>query len=137
MKKLLLVLFLFSAGTVFAQKGVSVSKNTVTTREIPPVWPGCEDSEKSSKACFKEKLTQHLKEHYRYARDAEGNIIRGKSVVSFVINEEGKPVIQKVEGPKKELNDEAKKIILAIPQMKPGELAGKPTAIKYTVPFTF
>ncbi|SOC78827.1 TonB protein C-terminal [Salinimicrobium sediminis] len=137
MKKIFLILFLFTGAASFAQDGVNFSKNTMTTKEVPPVWPGCENSKASSKACFKEKLTQHLKEHYRYARDAEGNIIRGKSVVSFVINEEGRPVITKVEGPEKALNEEAKKIILAIPQMKPGELAGKPTAIKYKVPFTF
>lgn len=137
MKKIFLILFLFAGATSFAQEGVNFSKNTMTTKEVPPVWPGCEDSKQSSKDCFKEKLTQHLKEHYKYARDAQGNIIRGRSVVSFVINEEGRPVITKVEGPEKALNEEAKKIILAIPKMTPGELAGKPTAIKYKVPFTF
>ena len=57
--------------------------------------------------------------------------------MSFNIDEEGKVDIISVEGPKKELNAEAKKIILAIPQMKPGERGGKPVPIKYTVPFTF
>ena len=134
MKKLLLVLFLFTAGTVVAQEGVNVSKNTLSTRETPPIWPGCEEA---SKACFKEQLTLHLKEHYKFPKDASGNYIRGKAVVSFVINKEGKPVIKKVEGPKKELNEEAKRIILAIPQMTPGQLAGKPTEVSYKVPFTF
>jgi protein TonB len=137
MKKLLFILLLFTAGTAAAQEGVTVSKNTITTKEIPPVWPGCEASDKSSKACFKEKLTQHLKENYKFPKDANGNYIRGKAVVSFVINKEGNPVISKVEGPKKELNEEAKRIILSIPQMTPGQLAGKPTEVSYKVPFTF
>lgn len=134
MKKLLLIFFLFTAGTAFAQEGVSVSGNTITTKETPPVWPGCEEG---SKTCFKEKLTQHLKENYKFPKDAAGNYIRGKTVVSFVINKEGKPVVTKVEGLKKELNEEAKRIILAIPQMTPGQLAGKPTEVSYKVPFTF
>ncbi len=134
MKKLLIILLLLTAGTVAAQEGVTVSKNTLTTKEIPPVWPGCEAA---SKACFKEKLTQHLKDNYKFPKDAGGNYIRGKAVVSFVINKEGKPVISKVEGPKKELNEEARRIILAIPKMTPGQLAGKPTAVSYKVPFTF
>ena len=137
MKKLLLLLFLFSAGSGFAQEGVKISGNTVTTKETPPIWPGCEETEKPSKVCFKEKLTQHLKETYKFPKDAAGNYIRGKAVVSFVIDKEGKPVVTKVEGPKKELNEEAKRIILAIPKMQPGQLAGKPTEVSYKVPFTF
>lgn len=136
MKKLILMLCLFSAGATFAQEGVNISNKTVTTKEIPPVWPGCEDAA-VSKACFKEKLTQHLKTTYSFPKDANGNYIRGKAVVSFVINKEGKPVITKVEGPRKELNEEAKRIILAIPQMTPGQIAGKPTEVSYKVPFTF
>lgn len=137
MKRLFVILFLFAGATSFAQEGVNISKNTVTTKEVPPVWPGCEETAKTKKACFQEKLTQHLKANYKYPKDANGNIIRGKSIVSFLINEEGKPVISKVEGEHEALNKEAKRIILAIPQMTPGEVAGKPTAIKYKVPFTF
>lgn len=137
MKKLFLMLFLFTGAAAFAQDGVNFSKNTVTTKEVPPVWPGCEETTKTTKACFQEKLTQHLKENYRYPKDPEGNIIRGKAIISFLINEEGKPVISKVEGAEKALNEEAARIILSIPEMKPGEVAGKPTAIKYKVPFTF
>ncbi|WP_029037861.1 energy transducer TonB [Salinimicrobium xinjiangense] len=137
MKNLFLIVFLFAGATVFAQDGVNFSGNTMTTKETPPVWPGCEQSEKSKKACFQEKLVQHLKENYKFPKDADGKIIRGKSVVSFIINKEGQPEITKVEGPRKELNDEAKRIILSIPKMQPGELAGKPVAVSYKVPFTF
>ncbi|NJW53504.1 energy transducer TonB [Salinimicrobium oceani] len=137
MKKLLLILFLFTGASLFAQEGVKVTGNTMTTKQTPPVWPGCEAATVPSKVCFKEKLTQHLKENYKFPKDANGNFIRGKAIVSFVINAKGKPEITKVEGAKKELNEEAKRIILAIPQMKPGQVAGKPTAVSYKVPFTF
>lgn len=136
MKNIVLVLFLFTAGTIFAQEGVTVSNNNVTTKEIPPIWPGCETAQ-TSKSCFKEKLTAHLKANYKFPKDDGGNYVRGKAVVSFVIDKEGKAVVTKVEGPKKVLNEEAKRIILAIPQMKPGQMAGKPTEVSYKVPFTF
>ncbi len=43
-----------------------------------------------------------------------------------------------VSGGTKALQDEAKRNIMTIPKMsKPGMLAGKPRAIKMTVPFTF
>lgn len=137
MRKLLVALLLLVGGTTFAQTGVKAEGNTLTTRDIAPVWPGCEGSEASKKACFKQKLVEHLKENYKFPRDADGKIIRGKAVVAFNIDEEGKVEILSVEGPKKELNAEAKRIILAIPKMKPGERAGKPVPIKYKVPFTF
>lgn len=137
MRRILILFLLLVGGTTFAQTGVKAEGNTLTTRDIAPVWPGCEGNEATKKTCFKQKLVEHLKANYTYARDDQGQIIRGKSVVSFNVNEEGKVEILSVEGPKKELNAAAKKIILAIPQMKPGERAGKPVPVKYTVPFTF
>ncbi len=137
MKNLFLFFLLFIGGSTFAQEGVKVEGNTVTTREIAPVWPGCEGNEAEKKTCFREELTEHIKAHYKFPRDKNGDFIRGKAVISFNINKEGKVEILSVEGSRKELNAEAKRIILAIPQMTPGHLAGKPTAIKYKVPFTF
>ena len=137
MKKLFLAFFFLISAAGFAQEGVSVKGNTVSSKEIAPVWPGCDGTAKEKDQCFTQKLTQHLKENYKFPRDAKGNFIRGKAVVSFKINKEGKVEIISAEGPKKELNDEAKRIILLIPPMKPGERAGQPVPIKYTVPFTF
>ena len=137
MKNLIFAAFFFVTAIGFAQEGVTAKGNTLTTREIAPVWPGCEGTEKEKKTCFNSKLVEHLKANYKYPKDANGDIVRGKAVVSFHINKEGKVEILNVEGPKPALNAEAKKIIMAIPEMKPGELAGKPIAVKYKVPFTF
>ena len=137
MRNFLLISLLFLSFSAFSQQGVEVKGNKLTAREIPPVWPGCEGTVPEKRACFQEKLTQHLKANYKFPRDSEGNIIRGNTVVSFHVNEEGKVEILSTEGSKKELNAEAERIILSIPQMTPGQLAGKPTAIKYKVPFTF
>lgn len=137
MKKFFLATFLLLSVVSFAQEGVTVKGNTVSSKEMAPVWPGCSGTEAEKKTCFNRKLTQHLKETYKFPKDAKGNFIRGKAIVSFNINEEGKVEILSVEGPSKELNEEAKRIILAIPPMKPGERAGQPIAVKYKVPFTF
>ena len=137
MKKLLVVFTLLFSTSAFAQEGVSVEGNKVTAREVAPVWPGCKGTEAEKKQCFQEKLVQHIKENYKFPRESEGNYIRGKSIVAFEINEKGKVELLKVKGASKALNDEAQRIILAIPPMKPGELAGKPIAVKYAVPFTF
>lgn len=139
MKKIFIIILLFTGSFAFAQEGVSVSGNKITSREIAPVWTGCEDtgSEKEKKECFNKKLVEHMKQHYKFPKDAEGNYIRGKTVVSFNINEKGEVDILSVEGPKQPLNKEAERIISLIPKMQPGERAGKPIAVKYKVPFTF
>ena len=136
-KTLFILILLLTTVSTFAQEGVSVKGNKISSREIAPVWTGCEGSEKEKKECFNQKLVAHIKQHYKFPKDANGNYIRGKAVVSFNINEEGKVDILKVEGPEQALNEEAKRIISLIPKMKPGERAGKPVPIKYTTPFTF
>ena len=137
MKNLFFIGMLLVASCTYGQEEVTVAGNEVTTRETPPEWPGCASTDLDKRQCFQEKLVQHIKENYKFPRDSEGNYIRGRSIVSFEINKEGKVELLKVEGASKALNDEARKIILAIPPMKPGELAGKPIAVKYAVPFTF
>ncbi|GHA26211.1 hypothetical protein GCM10007103_04440 [Salinimicrobium marinum] len=136
-KTLFILILLLTTAPSFAQQGVTVNGNTISSREIAPVWIGCEGTEKEKKECFNQQLVAHMKQHYKFPKDASGNYIRGKAVVSFNINEEGKVDILKVEGPKQALNEEAKRIISLIPKMKPGERAGKPISVKYTTPFTF
>lgn len=137
MKKVFLIAFLLLGGATFAQSGVKAEGNTLTVKEIPPVWPGCEESESPQKACFKQKLVEHLKNNYKYPRNEEGKIIRGKAVITFNIDAEGKVEILKAEGDQEALREEAKRIIKAIPKMTPGQRGGKPVAIRYKVPFTF
>ena len=137
MRKFLFVLLLLCGSISFAQEGVSVKGSSLGTKEIAPVWPGCTGTQAEKKACFKQKMVEHMKSHYHFPKDAQGNFIRGKAVVSFQVNEKGKVEILSIEGPEKALNEEAKKIVEAIPQMQPGEMAGKPIAVKYKLPFTF
>lgn len=127
----------FCGSIAFAQEGVSVKGNSLNAKEIAPVWPGCSGSEAEKKACFKQKMVEHMKTHFHYPKDAQGNIIRGKAVVAFQVNKKGKVEILSVDGPKKELNEQAKKIVEAMPTMTPGQLTGKPVAVKYKLPFTF
>lgn len=137
MKKLVVVICLMFGMNALAQDGVAVEGNSVTMKEIAPVWPGCEGSEAAKKQCFLQKLSQHISQNFKYPPAAYKKGIEGQVVVSFVVNEEGKVEILNAEGPNELLVAEAKRNILQIPQMKPGELGGKPTSIKYTVPFNF
>jgi len=137
MKKILIIAFLAFFGNTYAQEGITVSGNSLSIREIPPVWPGCSGSEVEKKACFKKQLVNHVVTNFRFPEGYKKGTVKEPVVVDFVINEEGKPQILGVKGGTKALQEEAKRNILAIPQMTPGQAGGKPRAIKYSMPFTF
>tara|TARA_B100000929_G_C15509541_1_gene419855 strand:- start:1501 stop:1911 length:411 start_codon:yes stop_codon:yes gene_type:complete len=136
MKKLLIVGLLLFSFTSFAQDDVSVKGNKVSMKGTAPVWIGCEDAE-DTKTCFNNMLMKHIKENIKYSKNAKGEWIRGKAVVKMEVNEEGNVVVNSVESKHPELKAEAKRLMESIPEMTPGKLAGKPKAIKYTIPLTF
>lgn len=134
MKKILLIIFLFAGFSSFAQN--EVKGNKVTMKETAPVWKGCEDSADTG-ACFNKMLMKHIKENIKYSKNDKGEYIRGKATVSIKVDEEGKVVVNSVEGKSPVLNKEAKRLMESIPPMTPGMLGGKPRAIKYTIPINF
>ena len=136
MKNLLIIAIMLIGFTGLAQENADVKGNKVTMKESAPVWKGCEDSG-DKKACFNKMLMQHIKENIKYSKNDKGEYIRGKAVVSITVNEKGKVVVEKVEGKSPQINKEAKRLMETIPVMTPGMLAGKPRAIKYTIPINF
>lgn len=127
-------LFIFSG---VAQEGVKVQGNTISMKDIAPVWPGCEKDPASPKDCFTEKLNAHIKKNFKYPKNAKGELIRGVTVLTFCIDEEGKIKDIKAEGPHKEINEEAIRITNLFPKMKPGMRGGKAVSINYKMPFNF
>lgn len=139
MKNSLIILCLLLSATVFAQEEWgNVNKNELTTKEIAPVWKGCEAGDAATReACFDKKLTEHIIKNFKYPAAEYKKNIQGRVVVDFIINTKGMVEVKGLSGGNKGLQDEAKRNIMAIPQMKPGMLGGKPRAIKYSVPFNF
>lgn len=139
MKKLLIAICILCSTTIFAQEWGDVQKNTVTLKEIAPIWPGCEKGSATDRDnCFNQKLSAHISKNFKYPAEAYKNNEQGKVIVEFVINEKGAVEVTNVSGGSKALQDEAKRNIMAIPKMsKPGMMGGKPRAIKMAVPFTF
>jgi len=139
MKNVFLVLCLLLSTLTFAQREWGgVDKNTVTLKEIAPIWPGCESNNvRQRDACFDKKLMQHVVKNFKYPAEEYKKNVQGKVIVNFIINEKGLVEIKNVTGGSPGLQAEAKRNIEAIPKMKPGMMAGKPRAINYTVPFNF
>ncbi|MBT0607585.1 energy transducer TonB [Aequorivita echinoideorum] len=138
MKKLFIIACILISATTFAQEWGTVDKNTVTLKEIGPIWPGCENGSAAQRDnCFNTQLATHISKNFKFPAGYKknGDV---KVIVEFIINEKGMVEVKKVTGGTKELQEEAKRNISAIPKMaKPGMMGGKPRAISYTVPFNF
>ncbi|MFT5752370.1 MAG: protein TonB [Flavobacteriales bacterium] len=139
-KALMIALFLVSAVSFAQQKGtlkqngISVKGNTLTTREVPPTWPGCSGSITQKKNCFNQKLANHVVKGFKFPK---GHKPGTKVTVTFVIDKNGDAVVKKIAGGPKPLQDEVKRQIGSLPKMKPGHMGGTPREIQYTMPFTF
>jgi len=139
MKNLVLLSCLFITSIGFAQEWGAVNGNSVTMKEIAPVWPGCESKSGAGiDVCFKQKLAQHIGKNFKYPASAYKNNDQGKVIVTFFVTEQGTIDIKNITGGSKILQDEARRNIGLIPKMKkPGRIAGKSKSTKYIVPITF
>lgn len=107
--------------------------------EYVPVFPGCEiyESQAERKACFNEKVIEHVKNNFKYPEAALEMGITGKVFVQFVIDSKGNVTDIRQRGPDRLLEKEAVRIIAALPQVKPGIQRGKPVKVKYSIPINF
>lgn len=106
--------------------------------ENVPVFPGCEEGTKTErKACFQEKLQEHVLKHFTYPEIAREMGIQGKVFVTFYIDSKGLVTGIKTRGPDHLLEAEAERIIASLPQMIPGNQRGKPVKVPYSIPIVF
>lgn len=104
--------------------------------EEVPIFPGCENAS-DLRACFNEKLQEHIAENFRYPEEARKKGINGRVNIGFVIQNDGSIGDIKIRGPDKLLEDEAERIISLLPQMTPGKHKGKTVPIPFFFPITF
>jgi periplasmic protein TonB len=83
-------------------------------------------------------LLNYLSSNIRYPGEARKSNIQGKVVVTFSIDEEGSIVDEKITrfiggG----CDEEAVRVIKAMPKWKPALNGGKPVKVQYTLPITF
>ncbi|WP_396171983.1 energy transducer TonB [Flavobacterium sp.] len=63
--------------------------------------------------------------------------MQGKVLVTFVIEKDGSISIDKVRGPDPILEEEAKRIILLLPQMTHGYFMEDPVRVTMSIPISF
>ncbi len=98
----------------------------VTVEEMPQ-FPGGE-----------EELRQYLKMNVKYPIVAQNAGIQGKVYVSFIVEKDGSVGRAKiVRGVDESLDNEALRVVSAMPKWEPGKQDGQTVAVQYTVPISF
>jgi len=106
--------------------------------EEVPVFPGCESVSKADKkACFERKIQEHIKNNFQYPQLALNMGIHGRVGVMFTIDKDGSITKIKTRGPDKILEEEALRIVSALPKMKPGMQRNKPVQVTFSLPINF
>ncbi len=103
-----------------------------------PVFPGCEEGTKAEKrACFQQKIQEHVKKNFNYPPFAVEMGIQGKVYVQFIIDTDGRIANIRTRGPDELLEKEAERIIASLPRMTPGKQRGRAVKVPYSIPVTF
>ncbi len=106
--------------------------------EDVPIFPGCENVGKSQRrACFEEKMQDHIVKNFRYPQVALEMGIHGKVFVMFTIDKDGSITRIKTRGPDKILEEESKRIITTLPKMIPGRQRGRSVPVPFSLPINF
>ena len=106
--------------------------------EDVPIFPGCESVSKSERrACFQDKINQHIRRNFRYPDIAQEMGIQGRVYVNFIIAKDGSITNIRMRGPDKNLENEAQRIISRLPRMTPGKQRGKAVNARFTLPIKF
>ena len=83
-------------------------------------------------------MMQFLAENVCYPEAAEKSGTQGRVIATFIVEKDGSITnIKIVKSVSEELDAEAKRVIEAMPNWKPGKQSGEPVRVKYTIPITF
>ena len=131
MKVIVLVALMavFGFSTASAQKTVVSQKNekVFDVVEQMPEYPG-----------GMQALFEFLKENIKYPEDAQKQKVEGRVIATFVVETDGSiSNIEVVKHAFPSLDNEAVRVIQAMPNWTPGKQGGKVVRVKYTIPINF
>ncbi len=101
-----------------------------------PVFPGCGD-EVNKRACFNTMMQEHISNNFNYPKEAQEKGIQGRVNIMFTIAKEGGIKNLRMRGPDQLLEEEARRIIMRLPDMKPGRHKGKNVDVPFSIPISF
>lgn len=122
-----LAVVLFANTNVMAQDKQAKGDKIYDAPETMPEYPG-----------GMEALASFLSENIAYPEEAKEKEIGGRVMVQYVIEKDGSVTDVKVlKSVDPMLDDEAVRVVKAMPKWKPGTVGGKPVRVKYVLPIVF
>ena len=83
-------------------------------------------------------MKEFLAKNMRYPAAAKEKGIKGRVIVSFVVDKEGNITLPTlIKGVSPELNEEAIRLVKSMPKWEPGRQNGKPVRVRFIIPVEF
>jgi protein TonB len=105
-----------------------------------PVFPGCEiyEDREKLKDCMSKKIYKLIGKHFDTGIASDLNLNGSQQIyTTFKVSHTGQVIFKEARAPHPELQKEAERVILKIPQIKPGKMGGKPVDVLFSVPIRF
>lgn len=122
------LVLLFVANTNATAQNKKVANDKVLEKaEVMPEYPGGDQA-----------MMQFVADNVKYPQEAMDKEISGRVLVSFVVEKDGSiNDVKVVKGIGGGCDEEAVRVVNAMPKWKPGMDKGKPVRVSYMMPFTF
>ena len=122
------LVLLFVANTNATAQNKKAAKDKVLEKaEVMPEYPGGDQA-----------MMQFVAENVKYPQEAIDKEISGRVMVGFVVEKDGSiSDVKVVKGIGGGCDEEAVRVVNAMPKWKPGMDKGKPVRVSYMMPFSF
>ena len=119
-----------------AQKTVIGQQKTTQIPDDDPVFTVCEKKPEFPGGDM--ALMEFLMKQTKYPKDATEQGIQGRVVVQFIVEKDGSPSNAKVvKSVSQSLDEEALRVVRAMPKWTPGQQRGQNVRAQFTLPVTF
>ncbi|SDR71789.1 protein TonB [Gillisia sp. Hel1_33_143] len=108
--------------------------------EDVPIFPGCENLSNNDqrKKCMSEKVQDFVNKKFNIDLGSQLGLSGvNRIIVQFKIDKNGNITEVRSRAPHPRLEQEAARVINALPKMKPGKQRGKPVGVMYSLPIVF
>ena len=122
-----LAILLMVNTNAMAQNKKAANDKVLEKAEVMPEFPGGEQA-----------MMKFVAENVQYPQEARDKEISGRVLVSFIVEKDGSIAdVKVVKGIGGGCDEEAVRVVKAMPKWKPGKDKGKPVRVSYMMPFTF
>ena len=122
-----LAILLMVNTNAMAQNKKTANDKVLEKAEVMPEYPGGDQA-----------MMDFVAKNVQYPQEARDKEISGRVLVSFVIEKDGSIAdVKVVKGIGGGCDEEAVRVVKAMPKWKPGKDKGKPLRVSYMMPFTF